>query len=193
MIPQIIESIKSLSPGGKDEELTILEKIEQENKDNVTDRHLLKAEKEFENEISNYSLLQSFSVSVSVNSIISLGLLYAIQNLVISSSFFQFWLVTSGVNFAACVISSENDKSAFYNIALGVSKFSINLAVNGGLLSTAHQKQQESVKTIESIEQEIRRYERGYQPEEFDFNMIYIFLGLAFVVFLMGKFSGKNK
>jgi hypothetical protein len=191
MISQIENIISSISE--REEKLSVLEQLEQENSGNVTERHLLKSEKEYEDSgsISQYGI--SISSGIILNSAITFGILTMVKNVTLSFNPFSFFLLSGGINVIVSVLSSDNSKAPLANIALGAAKFSVNMGVNGALINSVTQKINESKAIVETINSEIDNYESGYKDTGIDWVMVSVPALILLLLFLLPKFfKGKG-
>ena len=187
---QILEIISNLIGSGEDkpEPMTILEQLEQENSKNVTERHQLTAEREYEQSgyIAQYG--QQMAAGILVNAAITYGLLTAINGLTLGFNPILFYLLCGGVNASASVLTIDKKQSPRINLMLGGSKFVINMSVNGSLIGHMGNKVAQSNITVASIRQSIEDYEAGFKKQDSNYWGI-IGVTLVIAVFIAWFFS----
>lgn len=194
---QILELISNIV-GNREEEdksepMTVLEQLEQENSKNVTERHQLTAEREYEQSgyIPQYG--KQLATSVVINAGITYGLLMAIDGLTLSFNPILFYLLCGGVNTIGSVAAVDLGRSPRANLMLGGAKFVINMSINGSLIAQMHHKVDTSRAVVTSIQQEIENYESGYKQQSNDYWVI-VFAVLAFllIIFVPTGIRGKG-
>lgn len=195
MLTEFQELISILKGGEEEggEELSILEQLEQENSNNVTERHQLIAEREYEQsgKLAHYG--KQMSGAILVNSAITYGLLLSIDGLTLNFNPILFYLLTGGVNTATSVLTLDKEKRPFTNILLGSSKFVINMSINGQLINQMHTKVNESRVVVQSIRSEIENYESGYKQTNNNYSWVLICVVLAILIFILPKIIVGNR
>lgn len=169
---QILEFISTVIGNGgegeddKPEPMTVLEQLEQENSKNVTERHQLTAEKEYEasGHLAQYG--QQLAAAITVNSAITFGLLTAIDGLTLRFNPILFYLLCGGVNTSTSVLTIDKKLSRNINLMLGGSKFVINMSINGQLIGQMSDRVNQSNATVASIRQSIENYESGFKQQD---------------------------
>lgn len=190
---QILEIISNLVGGGeedKPEPMTVLEQLEQKNSKNVTERHQLTAEEEYEASgyIAQYG--QQMATGVLVNAVITYGLLTAIDGLTLGFNPYLFYFLCGGVNASTSVLTIDKRRSPRINIMLGGSKFVINMSVNGSLIGQMGDKVGQSNATVASIRQSIEDYEAGFKQQDNYWGYVGV---VAVAAILMTWFFGRGK
>ncbi len=183
---QILEIISNIVGSGgeenKPEPMIVLEQLEQENSENVTERHLLTSEKEYEDKghIARYG--QQLAAAVTVNSAITFGLLTAIDGLTLGFNPILFYLLCGGINTSTSVLTIDKKLSRNTNLMLGGSKFVINMSINGQLIGQMHDRVSQSNVTVASIRQSIENYESGFKQQDNYWGYVGLAIGLAALI-----------
>lgn len=182
---QILEIISNLVGSGEEEKpepMTVLEQLEQENSKNVTERHQLTAEKEYEasGHIAQYG--QQMAAGILVNAAITYGLLTAIDGLTLGFNPILFYLLCGGVNASSSVLTIDKKRSPRINIILGGSKFVINMSVNGSLIGQMGDKVAQSNGTVASIRQSIENYESGFKQQDNYWGYVGLIIAIAALI-----------
>lgn len=183
---QILELISNLvgvrDGEDKPEPRTVLEQLEQENSKNVTERHLLTSEKEYEDKghIAQYG--QQLAAAVTVNSAITFGLLTAIDGLTLGFNPILFYLLCGGINTSTSVLTIDKKLERNTNLMLGGSKFVINMSINGQLIGQMHDRVSQSNITVTSIRQSIENYESGFKQQDNYWGYVGVAIGLAALI-----------
>lgn len=192
MITQLQELISGLTgiDDSKDslQDSTVLEQLEQENSKNVTERHLLTSEKEYEDSgrLAQYGI--QLSSGIILNSAITYGILHAIKGVTLSFNPWTFGLICGGANVAVSLLTSDSKHSPRANLMLGAAKFTINMTVNGSLIGHINHHKNESKVVVESIRREINNYESGYKESTPDYGLLaLIVLGFIAVMYFYDK------
>ncbi len=190
---QILEIISNIVGSGeedKPEPMTVLEQLEQENSKNVTERHQLTAEREYEQSgyLAQYG--QQMAAGILVNAAITYGLLTAIDGLTLGFNPILFYLLCGGVNASASVLTIDKKRSPRINIMLGGSKFVINMSVNGSLIGQMGDKVGQSNATVASIRQSIENYEAGFKQQDNYWGYVGV---VAVAAILITWFLGRGK
>ena len=170
------------------EPTTVLEQLEQENPQNVTERHLLTSEKEYENSgrVAQYGI--QISSGIIINSAITYGILHSIEGLTLSFNPFTYLLICGGVNAITSAITTDNSKNARTNLMLGTGKFVVNMAVNGSLIGQVDKGVSESRIVVDSVRREIENYENGYKNQTPDYGlMALVIAGFIFAILIIPK------
>lgn len=192
MLSQILDLVKGVSDKQDSEPQTVLEQLEQENSQNVTERHLLVAEKEYEDSgnLAKYGI--QISAGGVVNSFITYGILHSINAVSLSFNPMTFLLLTTGINTMTSVMSADKNASPKVNLLLGSAKFVVNMSVNGSLIGQINNKTNDSRVVVESIRREIENYENGYQEQTTDYGLIAMII-TAFItaIFIIPKIVRK--
>ncbi|MBE9212971.1 hypothetical protein IQ247_09780 [Plectonema cf. radiosum LEGE 06105] len=187
---QILDLLSGLVGGDEDkpEPATVLEQLEQENSKNVTERHQLTAEKEYEasGHLAQYG--QQLAVAVTVNSAITFGLLTAIDGLTLGFNPILFYLLCGGVNTSTSVLTIDKKLSRSTNLMLGGSKFVINMSVNGQLIGQMTDRVGQSNATVTSIQQSIKDYEAGFKQQPNYWGYVGLAIAIAAIIaFIFGR------
>lgn len=183
---QILELISNIVGSGTDddkpESMTVLEQLEQENSGNVTERHLLTSEKEYEDKghVARYG--QQLAAAVTVNSAITFGLLTSIDGLTLGFNPILFYLLCGGINTSTSVLTIDKKLSRNTNLMLGASKFVINMSINGQLIGQMHDRVSQSNSTVASIRQSIEDYESGYKQQDNSWMLFGLVIAVAAVI-----------
>lgn len=162
MITELVDLLKS---GETPEPETTLEKLEQKNTENASERHILEFEEYYDSQLFVPRVAKELTTTVIASQGINYILLSAIEAVGFSFSPIPTSLITLGVNLATAAITSDNRKKIGQRFLLGGCKFTVNTAINGSLVWRTTEKHSKSVEVVEAIKAEIAAYENGYKQQ----------------------------
>lgn len=194
MLNQFLSAIQSNSIESNSKPTT-LEKLEQCNSDNASERHLLEFEENFDND-KTASIGKELSSTVLAGSVSSFILLRGIESITIDFNPIPLGLLMFAASCITATITSDNQHKLAYKLLMGFAKITISAAINGSLLGSMNSKYHHSVQVVDSIQSEIKRYENGYKSSPFSWETIFMviaILGLISYVIYGGNGSKSNE
>jgi hypothetical protein len=162
MITELVDLLKS---GETPEPETTLEKLEQKNTENASERHILEFEEDYDSKILITRIVTEFGVSLATCGGVQILLMTSFKAASAVFSSIPLSLLTVGVNLGSAVVTSDNRRKIGYKLTLGGCKFLVNTAINGNVAWFANQEIQNTKQSVETLKAEIAAYENGYKQQ----------------------------
>lgn len=161
--------------------------------ENATERHLNEYEVNYDASILKSILVLDFSLTVTVNSMYSLFLLYALDGISSSFSPIPFHILSAAFNTAmGTALLSGKKIEKKYVIGMMVSRIGLTSSVNGVVLNKIQEKVDISRQTEAIIVESIKEFEGYQQPEQSQWHEIASGLLIAVAVLgIIGKIGLK--
>jgi hypothetical protein len=187
MLSNILDFVKDREP---EIELSTLEKLEQKNSENASERHLLEYEENYDSKLISIQIFKELTVSTTLCSGLQFALLKAVEGIDYSFNPFPLGFLMMATNLGNSLITSDSRKKSGYRLLMGACKFGVNTSINSTLLTRMTTKHQKSVAAINTIKAEIAAYESGYKPQSglpIDSMAIALIAGVLLLLFLFRK------